>query len=90
MQHTSVVVINVAACRWLWILVQMQMIKDVIVLGSLALFGTLAFSLIIGFSVILLPLPFMALIIPLCLAGQLVFALKLEEIAEKAGYKFKE
>lgn len=67
----------------------LAMIRDVLVLAALALFGTLFFSLIIGFSVVLLPLPFMVLIIPLCLAGQLVFALKMDEIAEWAGYKFK-
>lgn len=65
------------------------MFKDVLVIVSLATFSTLFFSLIIGFSVVLLPLPFLVLVIPLCLAGQLVFAMHIDGIAEKTGYKFK-
>ena len=64
--------------------------KDILVVAIMAMFGTLFFSLIIGFSVILIPIPFLLLVIPLCLAGQLVFALKIDDIAEFFGYKFHE
>lgn len=66
------------------------MVRDVFVVGSLAVFGTLVFSLILGFAFILLPVPFLVLIIPLSLAGQLVFAMHIEEIAIWFGYKFKD
>lgn len=65
------------------------MIRDIFVLASMATLSTFFFSLIIGFSVVLVPLPFLILIIPLCLSGQLVFAMKMDEIAEWLGYKFK-
>ena len=65
------------------------MIRDIFVVGSFAAFSTMVFSLIIGFSLVLLPIPFLALIIPICLAGQLVYAMFLNEIIDWFGYRFK-
>lgn len=65
------------------------MIRDIVVISSLAIFGTLFFSFIIAICAVLVPLPFMILIVPLCLAGQLIFALSINTIAEWVGYKFK-
>lgn len=59
------------------------------VIVSLSVISTMFFSLILGFSIVLFPLPFLVLVIPLCLAGQMVFAMKIDDIAQWAGYKFK-